>query len=506
MNRWVSVLALGLALGLAEATQAAPLTVADREAFTALSELAQVQAGAVAWPGFDPLRAPIALFDPGRVGFLFGLASPPRGFTQLGGLTPPLAGRMAARWGAVPELEQARGGLLTLSGQPVACLPLPYLTGEPGIQPRKLVAPMFGAFMARAFVGYPAGGTVRAAVRYPSAPPELRALAQLEGQILTVAVRQADRRQARSYARYLLAVRTERRRMLEADAIRFEDQLERFEGIPRYVEGVISAMGVTARQHAAPAVVWEREEVRQRALVARLRSELEPEAERRAHFTATGTALAMLLERLESPDWKRQVTGGASLSTVLARAVEFTPDEAPGLFQLARQNFGYEGLLAAARRVDARYPTSYQDFMRSGGTRVEIHGLTRVHEGEPAPGASEWLRLDAPLRPREVDRQTLLAPQLIEFNYRKGNVLVAIRRAPLLMQSRDLFWPFETVSYFDDEPTSLRIALDGRPWAWREGTFPFHVGLTMRGEHLSVAATRGTLQLKGRSLVLQLRK
>lgn len=511
MKRLVPFLGAMTVLLSGAPASAAVLAPGDRQILVALAELANLsseQADRI-WPGFRVLNEPLALFDPGRVTLVCNLPHAPARFSPVLEVPPVLVGHVFARYGTALDVERPHEGMLRLEGRRMSCVPMQYLADDPVVQPRKLVGPLFDSYMARAFARFPSG-PIATPARYPATAPENGALAELEGQILAVGLQQADPRQRVNYARYFLAIRAERRAHLEPASIRFEDLLERREGIPRYVETIMRDRARSGTHHPLAGIRWDTESDDRRGLMVRLRLPLDPETNRRSHFAATGTALGLLLDSLGTSAWKKQLTSGVSFTDALSEVSHFSSDQGPALRHLAKQNFNYSHMLAEARDVQRHFPTSFQEFLKSTGNRIAISGLVRVHEAmgsseTPGPGV-EWLRLDAPQRPMEVDRHTLLVPRLSEFSYRRGNVYVIVRKSPLMTQSRDLFWPFETVSYFEEEPTRLKISLDGHAWAWHDGSFPFHVGLRIQGDHLVVAATQGSLTAKGKTLQLQLRR
>ncbi len=277
------------------------------------------------WPGFDPRRIPIALFD-GKRTWLFHRAAPPEGFVPVPG------------WNAVAVLEGRHPALtantaVDLGGVRTATV---LLAAGDGASLHELAALVihecFHAFQDAHHPGWTANEA--ALFGYPFDDGQVLTLRHLETAALRRALLAADADDAANWAAAALAARRARYARLPAGAVTYERGTELHEGLASYVEG--EALG---RPHAEvlPASGFPAEEVRRRAY-------------------RTGEALAVLLDRFD-PAWKTELETGyargldelllAALARAGAQAEDFGETEREDAWQRAADD-----IAALARRRD----------------------------------------------------------------------------------------------------------------------------------------------------------
>lgn len=492
---------------------AASPTPVDQKIFAALAEARAVSLetkGAI-WPGFDLGSQPIAIYQPGRGGFLFNHPRPPKGFEAVSNVPASLKGRVYVRWGTVPEFEKARDLNLQFAGAKIAFMPYQYLAYDNDVQPREFFAPLFAIYTQQNFADFAefqriADGASR---DYPTGNVENTALANLENKILSIALQEKNAQKLDDHARYFAAVRHARHQKLERKFARYESLAETHEGAMRYTETEYSAYGASSKHKTLPGMKWESEDEATRGIIGRLSQPLDSEETRRSRLSATGAALGLLMDRLGNANWKGMVTSGNTMDEAIARVAKFSDKDGARLFATAKQLYGYDQLFAEAKDTWTRFPSSYKDFMNSPGTKVTITGLTKVkdsggHELDPKRGG-EWMRVSSPTPPIEIDRQTLFGYRMDVLNYRKGGVNVVLRQTPVAMKSSDLSWPFSNVMFFL-EPKSVKVELDGREQALKAGTYAFKRELKIIGEKVNVMATQGTLTVRDKDVTIHIQR
>jgi hypothetical protein len=243
------------------------------------------------WPGFDPSRTPIAIYDGART-WLYRHPSPPPDF--------------AAQ--AVPGLHSAPGQhdrvrantAVEIAGVMTATLLLQLLEDFPTTVDRAGVA-LHEAFHAYQKTAHPEWGRFGMGLENPDSDAGLLALRRLETDLLRRAVAALDDGEAAALAAAALAARAARFSALPAAAVRFERGLELVEGTAQHVQ--LMATGSRAGLMTLPEGGFPADELFMRNY-------------------ATGLAWATLLQRLR-PGWEAVVESGAaaSLDEALAAAV-----------------------------------------------------------------------------------------------------------------------------------------------------------------------------------------
>ena len=192
---------------------------------------------------------------------------------------------------------------------------------------------------------------------YPIFDVENEAAFALEGALLARALRARSLGDARRLARELLAVRERRQARLDTAFAAFEAAAELHEGLAQYAQlrGLRELAGADPRRFASAAAAEARLEV---ALLDSLLA-IGPRSVRR-RFYATGSAIALLLDRLADSTWKeRLVRDDATLQRALAGASGYR-----GVVALDRAWERRTGATLARLRVDAEHAAVALDARR----------------------------------------------------------------------------------------------------------------------------------------------
>src|SRR5262245_51357902 len=347
------------------------------------------------WPGWNASDTPILIYLPGVQDVLIGHPHPPAGFVRYRGRTP---------FGSAPVHVRDGGTLIDWDGQNTAREvggvqtlvladspsnlrqklrgwmgdPRPVETRLAELSPERDLAPdlygemgmiaheAFHVFQARRAPGK--GADERDVRFYPCLSVENNVAVALEGQALAECLRAATPREARAAAVRWLAVRRERRALLPARAVAYEDANEFSEGLAKYVE--LALMRSLEGRRASDSLYLYQGfhgfhaagEYRERlitGLLGNLRGEVNVNNDRfgsspvRARLYFSGMAIATLLDRF-SPDWKSRIfADSVSLTGLAEQALEASPSELAAALAAARADSGVAGLVAAKTRLAA---------------------------------------------------------------------------------------------------------------------------------------------------------
>lgn len=295
----------------AAAVTATPVATAP----TAVAIMAEVErlARRELWPGFDPRRVPVAIFD-GENTWLFHHPSPPAAFAAV----PGTAG-LATIAGRHPDL--VANSSTTLGGSVTATF-LMDATARGSLAERAalIVHETFHVFQGRRHPTWRANEADL--FTYPTDDVPTLALRVLETRALRRALLEPDPGGAASWAAAAIALRRARFSRLPLEASAYERGTELYEGLATSVENQVAP--------ATPAGVLPRDDfgadsIRQRGY-------------------RSGLAFALLLDRL-APGWTKQLEGGDTrpldemLLDALARAgadpAEFDDEERAAAWQIA---------------------------------------------------------------------------------------------------------------------------------------------------------------------------
>jgi hypothetical protein len=261
-----------------------PFAVMDEVDRIASSEL---------WPGFDPRRVPVAIYD-GRNTFLFRHPSPPEGFVSLSSRQGAWA--FAGRHESVTSNAPVKlGGVWTAT-----VLLTPERRTTTRDDAATVVHEMFHVFQRERHAGWQANELDLFA--YPFDDAEVLRLRRLESEALRRAADPAAARDASCWASAAIGLRRARFARMPKGAVAYERASEFNEGLAEYVE----ARAARRRGSGLTAAEFDAEGIRHRVYLS-------------------GRALAFLLDRF-APKWKQQLETGEKrsldelLEAVLPRA------------------------------------------------------------------------------------------------------------------------------------------------------------------------------------------
>lgn len=318
-----------LAIALAQVPVPAP-SLSPPAVVEALDEVAAREL----WPGFDPRRIPIAIFD-GEATWLFRHPAPSDGFEPAAGHAPELAvHRFAGRHPAITANSSA-----DIGGVSTATL-LPSVLAPPVENVAALLAhECFHVFQRERHPGWV--GNEAVLFTYPVEDRAALALRRLETLALRYALDAAGDADARAWAITALEQRQARFRLLPSDCVQYERATEWNEGLATWVEHTALRRapheGALRREYPAIAV--------------------------RERCYGSGLALALLLDRI-APGWpaRLEVDDDEPLDAMLHAALadgvadgevtarDFDPDVVDGVELAAEREIAAMREHLAARR------------------------------------------------------------------------------------------------------------------------------------------------------------
>ncbi|HEY9405285.1 MAG TPA: hypothetical protein VIQ24_21715, partial [Pyrinomonadaceae bacterium] len=273
-------------------------SIAATDVYAVLAEVDRIASQTTLWPGFDPRRIPVEIYD-GQDTLLFRHPNPPTEFISLSSrqgvwafpgrhqtVTANASVKLGGVWTATVMLDPA--SKLSLKERAALVIHEMFHVHQRERHPK------WAANELELFT-------------YPFEDAELLALRRIETESLRLAERAAGAPDAACHARLALAARRERFARLSTGASAYERALELSEGLARYVE----ARAQGARKSGLTADEYPAEELRTRGY-------------------ATGHALSLLLERF-APGWAARLDAGdpLSLDELLAAALAADTTTAP---------------------------------------------------------------------------------------------------------------------------------------------------------------------------------
>jgi hypothetical protein len=299
-----------------------------------LKELDRIAARPL-WPGFDPRRIPVAIFDDGRT-WLARHPSPPAEFRPWPGEkgVDAFEGRHASlRANTAIGLNGVETATASFEGHAEGTRRLAGL----------LVHETFHVFQARRHPKW--GGNEVEQLIYPSDDGEVLAERRLESLALSRALAARSRAAAGAWAARALAAREKRFARLPEPAAAYERGTEMKEGLATYVE--MKAV----EQNAIPWPVLPE-------------AEFPPEAVRLRAY-ASGNAIGRLLDRLD-PAWKPalEANDDTSLDALLRRAVA---GMRPAEFSAAEESGARARAAADVKAMAARRAALRREFLETPG-------------------------------------------------------------------------------------------------------------------------------------------
>ena len=341
------MLALCIALQSPAAAEVSPAVALERS-------LQELCGDVEAWPGYDPLSVPLAVFD-GTNTFLFRHPAPPEEFRASGDL-----------WvfeGRHPSI--VANSSVSIGEVSTATVMLETLPAESTPEERAALVAHEGFHVFQGTTGRRWGANEVDLFTYPTDDAALLALRRMETEALRRAFAAREPEGAREWAAYALGLRDERFAALEEAHKAYERGIETMEGTATYVEYRIAGR----TQPSWPEGGFDAEDVRSRAYT-------------------TGVAWALILDRF-SPDWCGGFADDDSihLDTALARALRDAGE--------ARQARAF-----TTAEIEAMELAAHADVSRVLEQRTE-----RRSQFESVPGWSVVVEADSasPLWPQGFD-------------------------------------------------------------------------------------------------------
>lgn len=366
MMESLSMLALAMLLfASAPAAPAPPAPDAGSAVFEALAAYDRMAARPI-WPGFEPSKIPLEIFD-GRRTWLVRHPSPPADFAEVPGrpAVRVFEGRHETqRANTSADVRGARTATASFEGKTSA---------SPATLAALLLHEAFHAFQAERHPKW--GGDEGELFVYPVDDAEALALRRLESAALERALEASSRADKGRWAARALEVRKRRFARIGAAAAAYERGTELQEGLARYVEAV-AAPSELGRPFPAGKVEFPADRIRERAY-------------------ASGCAMALLLDSL-APGWKsafdsRQVNepldealGSALMSASASTPASTRPADFPDSeFAAARSKAEADTAAWTASRAKLR-----SDFLERPGWTVVLESAA----GAPlfAQGFDPW--------------------------------------------------------------------------------------------------------------------
>lgn len=311
------------------------------------------------WPGFEPARIPLAIFD-GRDTFLVRHPSPPAGAARVSA-DPPID-RLAGRDPALNANTAA-----VLGGSPTATMLLdPAHRRAPEVDGATLIHEAFHVYQAAHHPTW-TGNEVEL-FTYPFGTPAVLRERILEERALGRALAAPDP-EARCWAALVRAARARRFALLSKGAADYERRTELKEGLARHVQDVAAGARVSLRR-------FEPEQIRDRAYVI-------------------GAGIAELLERLE-PGWSGALERGqaADLDQLLARVrpdraevCAFSPAEQADADRRARTDADEIVRSRALARDAFDAASGWRVIVTAGREPLGPQGFDPLNVRQVAPGA-----------------------------------------------------------------------------------------------------------------------
>jgi hypothetical protein len=331
------------------------------------------------WPGFEP-KVPLALSD-GQRTILFRHPAPPSGFAKF----PDRSGVWIFS-GRHPAIHANTA--LELNGIYTATLIMDERRSAKELA-AMLLHEAFHVFQRERYPDWTANEAEL--FTYPVEDIEVLKLRRLETEALRRALA-AEGDAASGWGRAFLELRGRRFARLPDGSVTYEQALELFEGLARYIEA--RAVGA-AWENLLPVGGFAPEDIRRRCY-------------------EVGAALGLLLDRL-LPDWKERLEAGKAealdrllelgLERLAVPAKRFSPSEEEAAF--ARAEADLEELLAERAKLE-------QEFLARPGWRITL--LTRE---EPF-----WPQGFDPLNVRRLGGGRLLHTRWLKLGNARGTVEV----------------------------------------------------------------------------------
>lgn len=347
----------------------------------AVHALAKSPENASLWPGFDPLKIPLAIFD-GKDTWLFRHPSPPEGFVSL-----------SSQQGVFVKPGRL-DGLVANSSADIGGVSTGTLIVDPNVERGNVewaaiaVHEAFHVFQRAKHPGW--SGNEADLFVYPTDDASLLSLRRMETRAFEQALAAEDRGVSACWARFGLNLRNRRYAAMDAPFAAYERGTELNEGLAAYVQ--MQAQGQFA-------IDWPPQEY--------------PPAQVRQRAYIVGSALAMLLDKF-APEWKtgfeandKQTLDGALTQAVGAgRVCAFDP-----------------AVQAEEEQIAAR---DIQDLQKERKRALDAFELKRGWRliVEAADGAPLWPQGFDPLNVTRLDDKRVLHTRFVKLGNDGGHVEV----------------------------------------------------------------------------------
>jgi hypothetical protein len=469
------------------------ITARDRLYLSRVGEamvLSRATAGKI-WPGWGLEKAPILIYESGRVAYLINHPSPPPDFVRQE-VKIPLLGPIYARFGRDSRFNANTS--IELGDIPTACIG--YSTAPADVEGPSLrfVALLFHeAFHAfQTKNGRPGKGAVEALLqRYPDLNAENLALAQLEQIVLFQLLRFQDTPDP-ARIRGFLAIRNARLKAIGSEFLRAERGIEYQEGIPTYIEvrileearkAAAATPGLGAGDPYALGFSVSPELFTADYLARLLRFSADASSIRNRSY-ATGMAQALILDRL-GVDWKTAVlTGEKYLDELLGEATPMSPESAASALAQAKKENGYDELLKGIQegvaRLGADRKQAGEAFLRQQGVQIAI---------TPPAGPVELRGFD-PMNIQRIDATRAIHKRLLRLAFGESTfsstgvpVMVSLGEGPFDIRGATLFLPAD----------ELQVEIDFVAVPLEPGTRESRSSLRISGGGIVLQASVGTV-------------
>ncbi len=363
-----------LCLGLLQIAGPAMASPEDSRAVAVAAEVRRFDSASL-WPGFDPSKIPLAIFDGERT-FLFRHPHPPAEFVPVAGLPET---RVAPGQHALVRANTSTslGGVRTAT----------VLLDRAGKQPIRESAVLavheaFHVFQAERHPKW--GGNEADLFTYPIDDPALLQLSRLEAESLRRALAAGDRRGSACWAAAALELRRRRFASLGESGATYERGTELKEGLARLVES-------RARGKSSEPVIPE--------------NDFAP-GDVRSRSYAIGHSLGVLLDRF-APGWDAGLerTGEKTLDGLLERALANEPAGRPcrlparetaGALDRAKRSVELARLTRAAIRDDFFARPGWRIVFVAASEPLSPQGFDPLNVERLGPGEvlhTRWVKL-----------------------------------------------------------------------------------------------------------------
>lgn len=461
--------------------QAMPDTVGKVLALHHTIERFGSEVGPLIWPGFRPDTIPTLYVIANRGKLLVQWRHDlPSGFV-------PVPGIANAGWSSQESVSLPSGRFISFMSVDSSMTPA-YVVGTS-------VHEAFHSFersMVRDGIRFGGGENAMLIGTYPVFDVDNEAAFALEGQTLGKALQATSIAEARRYAGEFLAIRGRRRSRLPADMVEFERMAEMNEGLAQYA--LLRGLEGFGR-HGEPWRSGARLLAQAESGVLDSLLGVERRSVRR-RFYATGSAMALLLDRVASADWKqRLMEGNKTIEEMLSEAVDPGNHASLGPEGEARMSRNLEMLRPAAARAVEGLRHRRQ---RQADSLLAAPGLRVVLDPSALNGSRfQWCGFDPQNTLQTGDGRTL---HMRFLNVCGGSIRSAEFSQPVV--ENESGGSLETVIA---NPAAMVLTEDSISVSLQAGETKEVTGLQLEAPGLSLRAGRATLRRENGELRIVIR-